>query len=222
MELQLSIDSTISTVIIAGWAGRDREDVEHHIRELAAFGVAPPSATPLFYRVSVDRVTQQEMITVVGENTSGEAEPILVRTEDGLFVGVGSDHTDRTCENFSVALSKQVCPKIVGRRFWRYEDVIDHWDDLVLRSYRHVGTERILYQEGALSSLIRPERLMEQGPATAPSDRRLATGALMFCGTTPAIGGIVPSEGLTVSLSDPVSGRTLTHAYRVNCLPAVA
>ncbi|GBQ87489.1 hypothetical protein AA13595_2166 [Gluconacetobacter johannae DSM 13595] len=222
MEFELSVVPMISTVVIAGWAGRDREDVEHHIRELEALGVAPPSATPLFYRVSADRLTQADSITVVGDNTSGEAEPVLVQTDDGLFVGVGSDHTDRTCENFSVALSKQICPKIVGRRFWRYEDVIDHWDDLVLRSYRHVGEDRVLYQEGTLAALLRPERLMELGPASGPSGRGLAAGGLMFCGTMPAIGGIVPSEGLTIELSNPVSGRTITHAYRVDHLPVVA
>nr|WP_265001030.1 DUF2848 domain-containing protein [Komagataeibacter nataicola] len=138
----------VRDVIVAGWAGRNPADVQHHIAELEMLGVAPPSTVPLFYRVSADILTQAENIVVVGEQTSGEAEPVLLRTATGLYVGIGSDHTDRFCENFSVALSKQVCPKVVGTCFWRYEDVIGHWDELRLRSYRHEGAQRILVGAG--------------------------------------------------------------------------
>ncbi|MEL6483080.1 MAG: DUF2848 family protein, partial [Pseudomonadota bacterium] len=39
--------------LVAGWTGRDPAKVAHHIEELAAIGVAPPSTTPLYYRVPV-------------------------------------------------------------------------------------------------------------------------------------------------------------------------
>ena len=221
MHIDITHDAGVTDVIIAGWAGRHKEDVEHHIQELALLGVAPPSTTPLFYQVSVDRLTQDHNIAVVGDNTSGEAEPVLLATRDGLFVGIGSDHTDRTCENFSVALSKQVCPKVVGQQFWRYEDVQPYWDDLYLRSYLHDGDTRILYQNGQLSSLLRPEVLMQQCPRQIASGL-LENGTVMFCGTTVAIGGIVPTPKLTVELFDPVKEKTLSHTYTVACLPVVA
>lgn len=221
MKIDITNDRLVTDVVIAGWAGRNQDEVDHHIQELELLGVTPPSSTPLFYRVSTDRLTQAESITVVGENTSGEAEPVLLATPDGLFVGVGSDHTDRTCENFSVALSKQVCPKIVGREFWRYEDVLPHWDDLYLRSYRHEGKERVLYQDGKLSALLRPEILMQKNPLrTAASE--LSIGTVMFCGTTTALGGIVPTDILTVELFDPITERALSHTYSVSCLPVVS
>ncbi|AQU88418.1 hypothetical protein B0W47_14210 [Komagataeibacter nataicola] len=88
----------VRDVIVAGWAGRNPADVQHHIAELEMLGVAPPSTVPLFYRVSADILTQAENIVVVGEQTSGEAEPVLLRTATGLYVGIGSDHTDRFCE----------------------------------------------------------------------------------------------------------------------------
>ncbi|WEQ54486.1 DUF2848 domain-containing protein [Komagataeibacter nataicola] len=211
----------VRDVIVAGWAGRNPADVQHHIAELEMLGVAPPSTVPLFYRVSADILTQAENIVVVGEQTSGEAEPVLLRTATGLYVGIGSDHTDRFCENFSVALSKQVCPKVVGTCFWRYEDVIGHWDELRLRSYRHEGAQRILYQEGPLASLLRPEKLMHEAPMH-DGDGLLAPGALMFCGTVPAIGGILPTPELTIELVDPVLGHVLSHRYSVTTLPVVA
>ena len=33
----------VTSVVIAGWTGRNKEAVQHHIDELVAIGVAPPS-----------------------------------------------------------------------------------------------------------------------------------------------------------------------------------
>ncbi|GBQ27417.1 DUF2848 domain-containing protein [Gluconacetobacter azotocaptans] len=210
----------VQSVVIAGWAGRDRQDVDHHIQELAAIGVAPPSRTPLFYRVSADRLTQAEEIEVVGHDTSGEAEPVLVWSPDGLLVGVGSDHTDRTSEAYSVALSKQLCPKIVGTRFWRFDDVRTHWDALVIRAYSEIDGVRALYQEGALSALLRPEELVET--CRARDNGRLQDGSVMFCGTVPTIAGIFRADAWTVELYDPRTDTTLRHRYTVRELPVIA
>ena len=79
------------TLVLAGWAGRDEAALRHHIEELAAIGVPPPSTVPVFYRVAVDLVTQANRIQVLGPDTSGEAEPVIVALDDGLWVGVGSE-----------------------------------------------------------------------------------------------------------------------------------
>ena len=95
----------IDNLVIAGWTGRDANAIQHHVEELAAIGVPPPSATPLFYRVSNTLVTQTDRLQVLGPDTSGEAEPVVVALADGLWLGVGSDQTDRKAESMSVALS---------------------------------------------------------------------------------------------------------------------
>ena len=41
---------------------RSARRVDEHIEELKALGVAPPSKTPLFYRVSASRLTVAEEI----------------------------------------------------------------------------------------------------------------------------------------------------------------
>ena len=38
-------------LIMAGWTGRDRAAVDHHIAELAALGVPGPTRIPTFYRL---------------------------------------------------------------------------------------------------------------------------------------------------------------------------
>ena len=43
--LTLRLDR-ISHLIVAGWTGRDRAKVQHHIEELALLGVPAPSTTP--------------------------------------------------------------------------------------------------------------------------------------------------------------------------------
>ena len=75
-----NITLTINKVVIAGWTGRNMDAVQHHIDELAALGISPPSQVPLYYRVSNSLLTQSNTIEVLGEGSSGEVEPFLVRS----------------------------------------------------------------------------------------------------------------------------------------------
>ena len=43
----------IDNCVVAGWTGRDKAALDHHIEELAAIGVPGPSTVPLYYRVAV-------------------------------------------------------------------------------------------------------------------------------------------------------------------------
>ncbi len=209
----LRIDVSIDTLIIAGWAGRDRHAVEHHIAELAALGVRRPSTTPCFYRLAPALLAQEDAIDVVGETSSGEAECVLVRHGDELFVSIGSDHTDREVEAYGVTVSKQVCAKPVAREAWRFADVAAHWDQLELRSWVTRAGERRLYQEGTVAGLLSPQELMAKlGPDGLPA------GAAMFCGTLAAIGGVAGGEQFEIELHDPVLGRTIRHRYATQAL----
>ena len=69
---RLIAESDVRRAIIAGWTGRSREAVEHHIEELQAIGVSPPSTVPLFYRVSTNLLTHSREIEVLGNESSGE------------------------------------------------------------------------------------------------------------------------------------------------------
>jgi len=201
-------------VTIAAWTGRDRAAVDHHIAELAELGVPAPSATPLYYRVSNSLVTQAGHIEVLGEATSGEIEPFILATEGGLWLGVGSDHTDRELEAYSVAASKQICVKPVSAALWPLEEVRDHLDALILRCEIEEGGAWVPYQEGTLAA-IRPLDELIAGAALQP-------GGLMFCGTLGAIGGVRPATRYRMVLEDPVLQRTLRLEYDVTQLPVIA
>lgn len=212
------ISVAIDHLIIAGWAGRDSAAIEHHIEELAAIGIPRPSATPVYYRVAAETLTQSDRLVVLGGDSSGEVEPVIVSLADGLWVGLGSDHTDRKAETMGIALSKQLCGKPVGRELWRYEEVEGHWDSLVLRAYATIDGERVLYQESPVSALRTPRDLIRRhaGADTLPP------GTAMYCGTPGAIGGIRPGTRFEMELEDPVLGRTLRHAYDIEALPVVS
>lgn len=202
-------------LFIAGWAGRDQAAVQHHIEELAAIGVPRPSTTPLFYRASAALLTQDPIIAVLGADSSGEAEPLLLITHEGPLIGLASDHTDRAAERWSVTHSKQLCAKPVAPILWRFAEVAPHWDSLILRAWIPDGDDGwTLYQDGPVSSLRAPDELTALAGDLPP-------GTAMLCGTLGAIGGVRPAQGFRMELHDPVLGRTITHEYAVAPLPIV-
>jgi hypothetical protein len=208
----------IDALIIAGWAGRDAAAIEHHIEELAALGVPRPSTTPLYYRVAAQTLTQSSRLVVLGPDSSGEVEPVLVAMADGLWIGIGSDHTDRKAEASGIALSKQLCGKPVGAELWSYADIEGHWDELVIRSWATIDGKRVLYQDSPISALRTPRDLIRKQAGTD----MLPAGTLMFCGTPSAIGGIRPATRFEMELFDPVLYRSLTHGYDIAVLPVVS
>lgn len=208
----------VHDLIIAGWTGRDTEAVEKHILELEKIGIPRPSSTPIFYRASPDLLTQGEKITVVGNNTSGEVEVFIVFVEGELWLGVGSDHTDRETEAYSVAISKQACAKPISRTLWNYKDVEAHWDRLVLRSFVTIEGERQIYQEGELSSMMGIETLINKYNS---SFGKINNNSVMFCGTLAAIGGIRPSNSFEMELFDPTDQLSITHSYDLVSLPNI-
>src|SRR5215470_12733103 len=148
------------TLIVAGWTGRDEAALNHHIEELAAIGVPRPSSVPVFYRNAVNNVMQTGRLEVLGPDTSGEVEPVVVALDDGLWIGLGSDHTDRKAETMGIALSKQLCGKVMGNALWRFDDIKAHWDQIVIRAHAMIGGGRTLYQEGPLAAMRHPDDLI--------------------------------------------------------------
>ena len=216
MTLNLSnqwCDVPVRDLIIAGWTGRNTHAVEKHIKELAELGVKPPARTPIFYRVAASLLTTSDAVDVVGRDSTGEVECVLLNYRGEWWVGVGSDHTDRKAETFGVTLSKQMCPKPLAPSFLSFNDVEPHWDELILRSY----ADRALYQEGAVSAMRHPRDLVELYKEN--SETGFAAGTAMFCGTLPVQNGIRWADTFAIELEDPVLRRKITHAYACRALP---
>ncbi len=203
----------IRALVIAGWTGRDAARVEAHVRELEAEGIPRPPRTPMFYQLSASLLTTATEIAVVGSGTSGEVECVLVSRADGLWVGLGSDHTDRSLERTSVAKSKQVCAKPVARELWRFDDVATHWDRLELRSFIEVDGVRTAYQSGTAAAMLPTATLIADLKSRGGD---FGAGTLMFCGTLATLSSLRPSPRFEMELHDPVHNRTISHAYQIH------
>jgi hypothetical protein len=205
----------IDRAVIAGWTGRDPVARDKHIAELEAIGIARPASTPIYYRVAATRLTTADSIEVSGAESSGEVEFVLIGWQGRIFVGCGSDHTDRKVEAYSVTVSKQMCDKPIASVLWELEDVIGHWDQMILRAFAWIDGTRVLYQEGTLESMLPVGELIERGFGNAG----FPDGCAMFGGTFAAKGGIRPASRFEFELEDPVLKRTIRHGYDVIELP---
>ncbi len=205
----------IQHLVVAGWTGRDKAALEHHIAELELLGVRRPTTTPLFMRLAPGRLTTAPGITCTGTSSSGEVEFLLLRSGGRLWVGTGSDHTDRDVETLGMTISKQICDKPIAPVFWPFDSVQGHWDQLQLRSFIYENGARVAYQSGLVASMLDPLELM----ARFPFGDGLPEGTLMFCGTMAAKGGIRPSDRFEFEIDDPVTGRSIAHGYDIQHLP---
>ncbi|MBK5961725.1 hypothetical protein CCR97_26475 [Rhodoplanes elegans] len=206
----------LRAVVIAVWTSRDPSGRDLRVAEMEAVGIPRPSSTPQFRRISTHRLTSADAIEVVGAESSGEVEAVLVRDGRGLWVGVGSDHTDRRMERSEPHVAKQMCDKPIAPDLWAFDDVADHWDALMLRSWIVEHGETRLYQEGSVAAILPPGELMRA--FTGRED--LPEGTALYCGTFAAIGGIRPSSRFAYELFDPQRERRIVHAYDVVALPA--
>ena len=223
-DLTFSIDAqgtttpltlAIDQAVIAGWTGRDPVARDKHIAELEAIGIARPASTPIYYRVSARRLTTEDSIEVCGNESSGEVEFVLIGWQGRIFVGLGSDHTDRKVETYSVTVSKQMCDKPIAPVLWELEDVIDHWDRMMLRAYAWIKGKRELYQQGTLDAMLPVNDLIARGF----DGGKFPDGCAMFGGTFAAIGGIRAADRFEYELEDPVLKRTIRHGYDVITMP---
>lgn len=204
------VDLADFDLVVAGYTGRDEESVKKHIDELAAIGVPPPASFPTFFELDSAILTQEPEIVVAGANTSGEVEPVLVRAAGRLYLGVGSDHTDRDIERTDITESKACCPKPVSSRLVAFDSV--DFDAIEAEC----TVDGVRYQHGLLSALRVPTDVL------ALYDERSGRGdrdVVMYGGTLPLIGGaFVPGYRWTLSLKLP-GGAELRHSYATSVQP---
>lgn len=208
------VDFEVKRILNGGFAGRNQEQVKKHIEELAHLGVPAPKETPVFYPLLAENLSTDWEIEVVGSGNSGEVEFVILYSKQGLLVGVGSDHTDRDLEKASIIKSKQAYPNIISQDVWLYKDVIKYWDELEMRSWLGANKE-ILYQEGKLVDLMRPEDLMAQAEALIEGE---LTGTVLYSGTLATLEQIKFNDYFHVELLDKVRGRKISCSYKIQPL----
>lgn len=210
-------DIRVERLLNAGYAGREQDEVQAHIAELAELGVPGPSTTPALYPVSPYLAQQTDSVSVQHGKTSGEAEWALVITDDGVLLTVACDHTDRALEVHGVAWSKNASPDVLGRAAWRLDDVRDHLDDIVLRGWVRTESGEELIQDSSLAALLSPDYWLDvlEGMGLR------APGTVLISGTVPMIHGVDQfASAWRVEMSDPVTGRVIGAEYEVVPMPA--
>lgn len=212
------IDFRVDLLLLGGWAGRNREDVMKHIEELAKIGVPKPKKIPVLFPVSSYLIDVYDEVDVQNPHTNGEVEYVLFIDGNVKYVTVGSDHTDRDLEKIDVGKSKQAYPKIIAPLAWRYEDIVDHWDDIVLKSTMWINGREVLYQNSQLKSLITPTDLLRIIDELEVNRRNL----VVFSGTIPVVKGeLAFGEKFKMEMIDPVLNRCLSYEYRIKQLPQI-
>ena len=210
------IQAHFQKIINMGYSGRDSEAVSQHIEELAEEGVPAPPEVPMQYPVGPSNIdTNPESISVLGSETSGEAEFAIILVGNNTYIAVASDHTDRALETHSVAKSKAICPNVISTEVWDFETIEDHWDKIELRSW--VGSKDSgLYQDATVDEIIHPDNIIDE--ISSNYEEPLSATAILS-GTVPVQADEVSNHShFGVELYDPVLDRSLGIDYNVNIL----
>ncbi|MFQ6134688.1 MAG: DUF2848 family protein [Nitrososphaerales archaeon] len=206
------IDFTVRQLFCGGFTGRNQDAVKKHIEEMASVGIPPPERTPALYRISPYLITSDDEVEVVGDKTSGEVEPVLLLGLGEMYLTVGSDQTDREVERLSYPKSKQICSKVIAKQVWRYGEVKDHYDDLILRSEVEKDEQKYLYQEGSVSIVMNPFDLLSLYDIGKD-------GTALFSGTIPTeTERLIYADRYRIELIDPVLDRRIVHTYGVKVI----
>jgi len=202
----------VQKMVNAGRSARDTSSVRKHMEELRKTGIAISDEFPVFYPKTADRITTSDRFWVLPDSkTSGEVEYVLLLDNSNVYVAVGSDHTDRELEKYNIRMAKQIYCNAMSPAVWRYEDVKEHWDDIIMRAWVKKDGQRRLYQEGKLEKLIRPEKLIEEVKSRVTGD---LNGMVIFSGTLPTISGeLCYSPYFEMELVDEHAGRAIKYTY---------
>lgn len=210
------INFSFKRMINAGFSGRDQKTVRDHILELEKEGIPGPKTTPVFFSLTCNNLIFSDIIQVGGVKTSGEVEFVMCIKDDKTYIGIGSDHTDRALEQFSMPNAKEICPNVMSESLWDYDEIKNHWDEIEISSYtrEHKNDKEILYQKANLSSILHPNDLKEIIKKQLINQDLNET--IIFSGTIPILTDhTIYGEYFGCKLFDPRLQRSITCNYEV-------
>jgi 4-hydroxyphenylacetate 3-monooxygenase len=227
MQVSLTIDDgtrrearsfPIARMYNLGSATRKAETAVAHQEEVAKEGIriALDIPAPRIYPIGTHALTTGGEAEAQSSHSSGEVEIVLLFA-DQLYVGVGSDHTDRALEKTSIPWSKQVTPNVLAPTMWPFEAMRARWDDCVMRSW----VDGRLYQDVPVAAFLHPDDVLRILRARVP--RMPARDVLVFCGTIVSLDKALGfGKRWEIEMEDPGAKRSIRHGYDVvNILDAV-
>ena len=154
--------------------------------------------------VSVERLTGDVAIKVVGAETRGVGAVALIAASAGALIGIGSDHVDGALAE-DPARARQICAKPLARHVWRFAEVASHLDEIALRTEAVDDAGRSHETETALSAI-----------AALPADGAVPAGTAIFAHA--GADALPGPASVTVTLEDRRLSRRLVHRYAVRVL----
>jgi 4-hydroxyphenylacetate 3-monooxygenase len=207
----------IAAMYNLGSATRRAEAAVPHQQEVARSGIniafdIPP---PRIYPIATHALVTGGLVEVFGAHSSGEVEIVVLAAEGRVFVGVGSDHTDRHVEQTSILWSKQMCPNVLAPVLWPLDEMRDRWDSCLLRSW----VDGRPYQEVQAGDFLPPRemlRIVRERSAMVPEGNML-----VFGGTIVSLAKELGyGRRWEIELEDPGAARRIRHGYDVVDLTA--
>jgi hypothetical protein len=202
-----------------GFTMRDPEKMQRHLEECYKLGIKELicERPPLVMPISAWAVLTDDHIDVQRPRTSGEVEIVTLADADGtVYVGVGSDHTDRSLEGIDIPWGKQVAPNVVAPVLWRWEDVEPHWDSISMECSVIDGGQEVAYQQAMVSEFWTPAEMLQ---GARESVVPVEGAVILFSGTVVSLEEKLRfAESWTIRMIDPVLDRTIEHTYTVTVL----
>ena len=109
-----------------------------------------------------------------------------------------------------------MCAKVLAPVVWPYEEILKHWDQLIIRSWTRSDGEQVLYQEDTLGTILDADIILNG----LPENEELSTeGMLIFCGTVATKMGLIFSDRFDFEIEDSVLNRSIRFGYDIRILP---
>ena len=207
------IEFDLNRLLIVGYSGSNIEKIKEHIKELKEhLGVPEPKRIPTIFECSRELLTTEKNIKFIGDMTSGEVEYLIIKHSNEIYIGIGSDHTDRKLESISVPKAKQICPKPIGEEVWLYKDVKEHWNEIEAESYQNIDRKKVLYQKGKLSEILPVEKIISE------LENRVGNieDSVIFSGTVPLASTFKYGKEFICKIVDKNNNSTLNLNYKIN------
>jgi len=192
----------------------EQERAQAHLDEMEEEGIVVTQEPPIVFQIPSHAVTTADRLEVNDPKTSGEVEYVLFPTDEEVYIGVASDHTDRSMETVEedIPKSKTICPNVVSETVWPLSEVRAHWGQLQLESWTGSENESEQYQDTRIDVFYTPEKLIEtvEERSAVPTE-----GMAILSGTVDAVGDLEYGDFFAAKMYDPVLDRSLSLDYEV-------
>ena len=146
--------------------------------------------------VPVDRLTMASGFQVAGGGSRPNAAIALIGAGAGMLISVASDHCGP-----DEPPGGPSCAKPLSRDVWRFAEVAEHADALVLSTAAlHPDGKVVLVQQGSAGALM--------------SETDLPAGRAVLCIGLEAVAASI-AQHFEITLTDPVLARNITLRYEI-------